>query len=74
MPFMTHVFDVTFHRQPAPGAPFKWDISETVQVTAMDQQSAERLARRSLGLDEQWRLRSAQDRGTWKKFYAQQEA
>ena len=70
MPRMTHVFDVTFHQAPAPGEPFKWNISDTIQVTALDAASAQRLARRVLMLDESWLVRECQDHGAWNKFYA----
>jgi len=64
---MAHVFTVTFHQPPAPGAAFKYNISEPVEVHAMDESTAVRLARRSLELDDSWLVRDCSDAGAWNK-------
>ena len=72
MPHMAHVFDVRFHQAPQPGQPFKWHISDNIQVEAMTEANAVRLARRALGLDDTWLVRKVLDHGAWNKFHAQQ--
>ncbi len=67
MPHMAHVFTVRFHQKPAPGADFKWPMTEPIEVEAMDEATALRLARRSLELDDSWLVRECRDLGAWNK-------
>lgn len=67
MPRMAHVFTVRFHQPPAPGAVFRYKIAEPVEVHAMDEATAVRLARRSLDLDDTWLLRACTDAGAWNR-------
>lgn len=74
MPKMSNVYQITFHRNPYAHEPFHWESSEMVEVEAMDQATAVRLARRSLGLDtrpdaDRWIVKECLNRGSWNKFY-----
>lgn len=74
MPHMARVFDIRFHQAPQPGQPFKWHISDNVEIFAMSEATAVRLARRALGLDDTWHVRKVLDHGPWNKFDRKQEA
>lgn len=63
---MANAYRVIFHKAPQPGAPFKWSIKGEL-VTAMTQDVAIRLARRSLELDDTWLVRTVEDLGKWNK-------
>ena len=70
MPQMAHVFRVQFHQAPQPHEPFRWKISDPIDVEAMTAEVAQRLARTGLGVDATWTLRRCDDLGAWN----QQEA
>jgi len=66
MALMANDYRVVFHKAPAPGAPFKWEIKGEL-VTAMSEDVAIRLARRALELDDTWLVRSIEDLGKWNR-------
>ena len=64
MALMANAYRVIFHKAPAPNEPFRWSIKGEL-VTAMTEDVAVRLARRSLELDDTWLVRSVEDLGKW---------
>ena len=74
MPRMQNVYKITFHRNPPATEPYTWQTSEQVEVHAMDEATAVRLARRSLDLDagadaDRWVVKLCENHGAWNKFY-----
>lgn len=74
MPKMSNVFRITFTRNPLPNEPFYWQTTEPVEITAMHQDTAEKMARRSLGLDarddaDRWIVKECENLGPWNRVY-----
>ncbi len=67
MPKMANIYTITYHKQPAPGEPYKWSITEPIEISAMTQDVAERLGRRVLKLDDTWLVRECLNAGAWNK-------
>ena len=66
MAHMASDYRIVFHKKPAPGAPFKWEIRGEI-VSAFSEEVAVRLARRALELDDAWLVRSIEDLGKWNR-------
>jgi hypothetical protein len=64
MAHMANDYRIVFHKPPAPGAPFKWEIRGEI-VSAFSEEVAVRLARRALALGDEWLVRSVEDLGKW---------
>jgi hypothetical protein len=64
MAHLANAYRVVFHRAPQHDEPFRWHIRGEL-VTAFSEDVAIRLARRSLDLDDSWRLRVVEDLGKW---------
>ncbi len=64
MAHMANDYRVVFHKAPAPGTPFKWEIKGEL-VSAFSEEVAVRLARRALELDDTWLVRQVEDLGKW---------
>lgn len=74
MPKMSDVYRVTFTRHPYANEPFVWQVSEPVEVTAMHEDTAVKMARRSLGLDDRadadrWTVKECLNLGAWNRVY-----
>jgi hypothetical protein len=67
MAHLANDYRIVFHKPPAPGAPFKWEIRGEI-VSAFSEEVAVRLARRALELDEEWLVRSIEDLGKWNQI------
>jgi len=63
MSHQSHRYQIRFHCRPAPGEPFRWQISDPVEVTALTAVTAERLARHLTGVDNNWQVRECLDLG-----------
>jgi hypothetical protein len=69
MAHMANDYRIVFHKPPAPGAPFKWEIRGEI-VSAFSEEVAVRLARRALELGDEWLVRSVEDLGKWDQVQA----
>lgn len=74
MPRMSNVYKITFHRNPLATEPYTWQTSETAEVTSMHEDTAIRLARASLGIDQRddadrWVVKECLNLGAWNRVY-----